>query len=231
MVEDPWKSGVTGDARFYLDLLTHDIKNLNQGVHGYLELMTMMPDTTKRQKRFLEEAISYVRMSSNLINSIELDSHTNGREPSIGLSKAINDARDYIVSLNSNMELEIIIDGLNSERTVRGNLLLVDVFLFLLDFMLKRCEEGKLRIDIRIRETLDNSVQIRLEGDFQPPERSAMVQLFSDSDTISGRKKGKLILCRSVIERFGGTINYFDPSTISGFRGGGFIVELREAEQ
>jgi len=228
MTDDIWKFGQKGDSRFYLDVLTHDIKNLNQGVYGYLELMSMMPDTTEKQRKFLDEALGYVRMSSNLINSIELDSQTIANDQCIGLSKAINDATEYFDSLNSNMDLSLIVEGLTSEITVQGNLLLVDVFLFLLDFMLKRCEGGRLRVNIRIKETLDNSAQVTLEGDFKPPERESISELFYESDPLTGRKRGKLVFCKSIVERFGGTVNYFEPSITSGLGGGGFTVVLKE---
>lgn len=231
MVDDLYKNGVNDEGKFYLDLITHDIKNLNQGVHGYLELMAMLPETTEKQKKFLEEALSYVKMSSNLINSIELDSRTNGKDHSIGLTQTLMDAKNYIESLNSIVELEIVMIGLTPDRIVRGNLLLVEVFLFLMDFMVKRCVRNKLKIGIRVKENLDNSVSIKLEGDFKAPDQRSVGSLFADKDPISGRKKGKLAICRSIVHRFGGTINYFEPSSSSSYNGGGFSVELREVDQ
>jgi light-regulated signal transduction histidine kinase (bacteriophytochrome) len=231
MVEDLLENHVNDEGKFYLDLITHDIKNLNQGVHGYLELMAMLPETTDKQKKFLEEALSYVKMSSNLIHSIELDSRTNGKEHSIGLSQTLTDAKNYIESLNTIIELEIVMVGLTPDRTVRGNLLLVELFLFLMDFMVKRCIKNKLKIGIRVKENLDNSVTIKLEGDFKAPDQSSVSSLFSDNDPISGRKKGKLALCRSIVQRFGGTINYFGPTPSSTYKGGGFNVELKEVGQ
>lgn len=231
MVEDLLENHVNDEGKFYLDLITHDIKNLNQGVHGYLELMAMLPETTDKQKKFLEEALSYVKMSSNLINSIELDSRTNGKEHSIGLNQTLMDAKNYIESLNTIIEIEIVMVGLTPDRTVRGNLLLVELFLFLMDFMVKRCIKNKLKIGIRVKENLDNTITIKLEGDFKAPDQSSHSSLFADNDPISGRKKGKLALCRSIVKRFGGTINYFEPSSSSTYKGGGFNVELREVGQ
>jgi hypothetical protein len=107
----------------------------------------------------------------------------------------------------------------------------VDVFLFLMDYMVKRCTRGKLRIGIRIKEKLDGSVSIRMEGDFKAPSPSSIKILFTDMDPVSGGKKGKLTLCRSIVQRFGGSIDYFSPQATSTYKGGGFNVELREANQ
>lgn len=56
---------------FYMDMLGHDILNSNQAVLGYLELILSTSDTDKAVRKYAEKAVSHVRTSTILIESIK----------------------------------------------------------------------------------------------------------------------------------------------------------------
>ncbi len=211
-----------------MDILTHDIKNLNQGVCGYLELMTMMPDTSETQRRFLEETLSYVRMSSQLIMSIETGAIEPDEDVTIRINEIINGAKERLITLNRAPEIDLQCEGFDKEELVMGNLLLVDLFLYIMDFMVKRSSGPSTIIKIKKLEKTKGYLKVSVSGNMQPLMEEEKRHLFS-TGTGSHTGRGKLLLCSSIAERFGGSVVFLTPEEASSITGE-FIVTLREAE-
>lgn len=214
------------DIRFYVDLLTHDIKNLNQGACGYLELMTMMSDTTDKQRRFLEEAISYVRMSSDLISSIETEANTSDPVQQISTDSILTDSICRLRSLNGAVDIDVRTSGFDISHDVKGNLLWIDHFTYLMDFIVKRARDDPVVIEISKVAEGNGSVLVSIKGNMQEIQGDDAKYLFTKGHgSDSGR--GKLILCRSIAERFGGKVKYL-PQSVSSKDTGEFLITLRE---
>ncbi|MEA3558424.1 MAG: hypothetical protein U9R75_04145 [Candidatus Thermoplasmatota archaeon] len=217
------------EARFYINLLTHDIKNLNQGACGYMELITMMPETTDAQKKLLEEALSYVRMSSNLIGGIEAEAKLEDGSNTISVTKIIEDSTDYLLSLNNTLDLDISKDGFDEDQMILGNILWIDLFLYLMDHMVKMSKGRSPRIKVRRMISHDNDVIVTIEGNVQAGFSKDAKYLFSGRPG-SDEGQGKLLLCRSIAERFGGKVIYRSPKS-GNEESGEFQVTMKGVEQ
>jgi hypothetical protein len=228
-LNDDGKQGQDEDGRFYLDLITHDLKNLNQGVYGYLELMEMLPETTDLQKRFLEEALSYVRMSSNLIRSLELEKTGNVVSRPQGLYKVMVESYQSITNVNRNIKLDLDTTGVTRGLKVNGSRLVTDMFTFLLDLMSRRARGGKLKVEATTDPPANGTVTMTLAGDFVPLNDTERANLF-ESGGGDETKKGKLALCVRIASIFGGKIDYEPPSLRSKWSGGCFKVTLPEVD-
>ncbi len=216
---------------FYLDLITHDLKNLNQGVFGYLELMEMLPETTDLQKRFLEEALSYVRMSSNLIRTMEVVEGNDAPSVPQGLYKVMVESYQSFSNVNRNAKIELDTSGITKGLKVNGSRLVVDMFIFLLDFMFRRARGGKLNVHAQTEPPMDGKVQLVLSGDFVPLSEKEHEGLFENGSGDKGTKKGKLVLCGRISKMFGGRIDYEPPVQGSRWTGGRFRITLLEVSQ
>ncbi len=216
---------------FYLDLITHDLKNLNQGVYGYLELMEMLPETTDLQKRFLEEALSYVRMSGNLIRTMEVVEGEKSPSAPQGLYKVMVESYQSFSNVNRNAKIEMDTSEVTKGLKVNGSRLVVDMFIFLLDFMFRKARGGKLKVHARTEAPVEGRVQLVLSGDFVPLPEKEREGLFDEVSGEKGTKKGKLVLCGRIARMFGGSIDYEPPVKGSRWTGGMFRITLAEVSQ
>jgi light-regulated signal transduction histidine kinase (bacteriophytochrome) len=225
---DLWKDGL--GSRSYLDLITHDLKNLNQGVFGYLELLEVLPETTDLQKRFLDEALSYVRMANNLIRSLEVEEKGQTSKSPQGLYKVIIESQQCISNVNRNVKLELDASEVTRGLKVDGSRLIVDMFIYVLDLMSRKARNGKLKVHASAASTGNGKVQVRLSGDLPPLSKAESEGLFDMASEKNGMKMGRLVLCRKIAQRFGGSIDYEPPGESSLHGGGSFVMTLPEVE-
>lgn len=54
----------------YMDLLSHDVLNLNQTVLSYIELMAASPDLDSKSKEHAKKAASQIRISTQIVESM-----------------------------------------------------------------------------------------------------------------------------------------------------------------
>jgi signal transduction histidine kinase len=57
-------------SEFYLDILTHDLSNINQGLLSHLELMKRKPKTVDSDNNHIENAIKQLKNGINLIDNV-----------------------------------------------------------------------------------------------------------------------------------------------------------------
>ena len=226
---DPWKD--ERGSRFYLDLITHDLKNLNQGVFGYLELMEMLPETTDLQKRFLEEALSYIRMANNLIRSMEVEEKGTAAVDPQGIYKVLVESQQSISNVNRNVELELDTSEVTRGLKVNGSRLIVDMFIYVLDLMTRRARNGRLKVKASTADPGNGKVQVRLTGDFVPLSKADQEGLFDMASEKNGMRMGKLVLSKKIAQRFGGNIHYGPPEAGSPWTGGSITITLSEVAE
>lgn len=58
-------------AELYLDLMGHDITNMNQALMGYLELMEVMWESGEIDKRLIDNSIEVINRSSKMIGDVK----------------------------------------------------------------------------------------------------------------------------------------------------------------
>ncbi len=60
-------------AELYVDLLTHDINNLNAGIAGYLQLVSERGDLKVKEKTYVQRSMDLLESSSHLIENSQED--------------------------------------------------------------------------------------------------------------------------------------------------------------
>ena len=58
-------------AELYVDLLTHDINNMNAGVSGYLQLVSKRGDLDVKEKTYVQKSLDLLESSSHLIENVK----------------------------------------------------------------------------------------------------------------------------------------------------------------
>ncbi|HEY3422922.1 MAG TPA: PAS domain S-box protein, partial [Methanocellaceae archaeon] len=58
-------------AELYVDIMAHDINNMNQAMMGYLEMAVDMPDISEAGKELIEKPLEIVGHSSKLIDNVK----------------------------------------------------------------------------------------------------------------------------------------------------------------
>jgi PAS domain S-box-containing protein len=59
------------EAELYLDLMSHDITNMNQALMGYLEIMDMMRETGEVDKALIDNSIEVINRSTRMISDVK----------------------------------------------------------------------------------------------------------------------------------------------------------------
>jgi hypothetical protein len=220
------KGGSEGSYAFYIDLLTHDITNINQGVMGYMELLSILPETTEQQRKYVSDSIGMLRMSMMLIDNVRKDFSSIERTKPVMLGKMLKEVTMSIREINPLRRIDVDIDGVPTDVKVIGSELLPDMFLQLMDFMVQRSIGPSQKFKFEVEPIRSGRIPIRIQcsGATLPEDFSRM--LFNTSSN-GGTAMGKLNICKRIAERIGGSVEYRLEPTQGGYSGGYYLVELK----
>ena len=138
-------------AEFYIDLMSHDINNVNQVTSGYLELLLKIPDFPPKPRKYAETALEHVRKSADIISNMKLLSTVQSGELEIGkidiypaFARAVETVKLHPgdIRINSNI--------IEDRYFIRGNELLSNVFSNILDNAVKFDRHDIVEIDVDI---------------------------------------------------------------------------------
>ena len=131
-------------AELYLDLMGHDINNLNQIAQGFLEMALDSPSLSPQEREFLEKPLEALHSSSQIIANVrKLQKAENGGFPlkTLDLCSILGELK---VRYSSIPERKVTInfepDGI---CRVPANDLLADVFSNILGNAIKHSDPGK----------------------------------------------------------------------------------------
>lgn len=225
-------------ADLYVDLMGHDIGNINQIVLGYLELAREMldPDDTKRE--FLDRSMEVLGRSSWLIQNVrKLQKLNMGDIPmeivdlGMALEKAKrehSDVRDKRVVISYAMEQGIM---------VMANALLPDVFSNLIDNAISQAKGRDVEIDISISLVYRGSgwyhrVDITDNGPGIADGHKSQVFSRRGPDVPGSEGSGiGLHMARLLVESYGGKIWVEDRVPGEPAQGSRFVVLLPRVKE
>jgi PAS domain S-box-containing protein len=222
-------------VELYIDLMGHDINNMNQMGMGYLEIALDTMVVNDDTKKLLIKPFEAMESSSRLIDNVKKLRRISAGDMGlqlVDLGKILND----VVKENGQAPgREVAIEYSAGENTfIYANELLKDVFVNLLNNSIKH-STGPLKISI-IQDTIEKAGKkyYRVILEDNGPGIPGEIQPIIFDRVERGRKKvgGKgigLYLVKALIDHFGGTITVEDR--ISGDRKNGsrFIVTLPAA--
>lgn len=229
-------------AELYLDLMGHDISNMNQITMGYLEMaIDIVKDggTINEDNLFLlEKPMETLRSNSRLISNVRKvrNEQAGAYKPEIiDVGKVLRDVRDEFSGITGRY-VEINIATRYSPR-VKANELLKDVFVNLVGNAIKHSDPGKaLTINIYARMALSKGkpyckVAIEDNGPGIPDDQKR--QLFDLMSLEKARTSGKglgLCLTDMLVRDFGGRLTVENRMPEDYRQGSRFVVMLPVAE-
>ncbi len=222
-------------ANLYLDIMGHDINNLNQMTLTSLELMENDRNLTPEQQSFIKKAIGSTRGSAGIIENVNKIQQISTEE----LHVEGVDIDDLIVRCiqesphPAEKKIEINYDR-HPGMIVTGTPLLKEVFCNLINNSIKY-SGPEVTIDITATGITDKEIkyyQITIADNGQGIPDLIKPRLFRRFERGTTKAHGKglgLYIVRMLVERFGGTVDVTDRVPGDYSKGTKFIVRLPAA--
>jgi len=234
------KEEKTKKFEYYLDLMMHDLLNLNQAVQGYLELVQSGEAQKEEAMHFVESAIDQVRSSTQLIEDVRKIVHLGliGDEllENTVVADMVRDAIDELGYIFPGRQIEVAFEDEAKEAIVRGTNILKDIVLNLLNNSVKFDKADSVKIDITLKrsEKPDNMVDIVIE-DRGPGLPDTLKTALSTDMNIDGKtRRGTgigLLLVSAAANRFGGKLILEDRVSGDYTKGAKVTVRLPEVQR
>lgn len=219
----------------YIDLMGHDISNMNQIGMGYLELALETIDVKDDRRQLLLKPLEAMGNSSRLIDNVKKLRRANEGDMSLyplDLGKVL---REVIAEHGESPAKEVAIEyNIAENAIVKANELLKDVFTNLVSNSIKH-SVGAVRISIKL-EPLDEGgkkhyrVTVEDNGPGIPDELKPIIfdRLLRGRNRAGGNGIG-LYLVKALVDKFGGNITLEDRVPGDRKQGTRFIVTLPAA--
>lgn len=227
-------NGFDEELPVFMDLVSHDILNINQTVLSAIELMMTSTQADDRAKRHARRAESQLRISTQIFESVKVLCVT--RKTGKMLSEPV-DLRAITSKVTSNVpnmfpdrRVRIDVEGEGDEAFVKGGGLVQHVLLNALVgvFQLDISDEAVIRLRVS-REAEGESpgwVVHMVDEEVEVPEALDFETMGTVSDDSRSRmvRVAGLVLARVMVEKLGGT---FQTAQLD--RGSEFRIKFTEA--
>jgi signal transduction histidine kinase len=222
-------------SEFYLDLMSHDIANLNTVILGSLDALVMDPGIKGERKELITSSFSAAKKSSNIIDSVRkiqlMQSEEEASLEEVALKDVLAEAVEKVRGFFPDREIQLYPPRRNV--VFLADEFITDAIFNLLSNAVKYTPSTKVRIDVEALER-GEEVLIRVidRGRGVPDEVKELIfQRFSRLENSSRGLGLGLHLVKSVVERYGGRIWVEDRVSGDHARGSVFCVALpRRAE-
>ncbi len=199
------------EVELYLDIMAHDINNLNQVGLGYLELLLNNEALDEKQRKYASKSLESVRGSIKLIENVNLLKHIKGKTKltEIDLNKVIIEAIDESsTSLHKKVDINYSPKpGLN----VYADSMIKEIPVNLIGNSIKYSGET-VEIRITVEEITSNGrefykICVEDNGDGVPDEKKQTIFQRFERGTKKAHGKGLgLYIVKMLVEKYGGEI-------------------------
>jgi PAS domain S-box-containing protein len=219
-------------AELYLDLLGHDINNMNQVGMGYLELLESSTSMSLSDKALVDKSMEALRNSSNLIKNVrKLQSISNHELKYKGLDAC--ELLEEVKSEHSNMpDRQVAINlSLYCDCVVNANELLKDVFRNIVGNAIRH-SSGPVTIDIKSFNAYEEGrkyCKVTIEDNGPGIPDAIKNKLFTRLQRGITKAEGKglgLYLSKCLVEDYGGRMWVEDRVPGDHTKGSRFVVML-----
>lgn len=231
------------EAELYVDLMGHDINNMNQSAIGYLEMALEKLETFKKlgedDRLFLEKPVQAIANSSKLIGNVKKLQ----RLLTEGVKTKPVDLQEIYAELKTlsyytdDRDVTLNIPNVPHYQ-VEANELLKDVFINLITNAIKHSYEDKpVTIDVRVEPETEGGRRyykcvVEDNGPGVPDGlKDKLFYRFQRGDTMAHGKGLGLFLVRTLVEGYGGRVWVEDRVPGDHTKGARFVVRLPAAEK
>lgn len=212
-------------AELYLDLLTHDINNLNTVAIGYLQLLQQR-DLDEAVAKLVRRPLEALQSSSELITSISAVQRAGeGARQEVALGPLLQAVRSE-VPVPAGREVRIMLEGVD-DLVIASAGLIREAFFNLVDNTVRH-SDGPVNVWIKGRK-VDGRAVVAVEDDGPGIPDELKAKLFVRRSRGRSRTSGHglgLFLVRSLVEGHGGTVRVEDRVPGDHTKGTRFVVEL-----
>jgi PAS domain S-box-containing protein len=224
------------EAELLLDLVCHDINNMNQSLLGYLELALWSLNTDSTAYGYIEKCMAMVEGNAGLLRNVQKLQliSTGARTLEItDLGTVLAEAVEQSIT-GRGKEVEINIDR-ECEYKVMANALLKDAIINILSNAIKHTTRPPV-IDVRVTKVAGEEMDLCLvtvddNGPGIPDEmKRRLFNRFEHGSTPASGKGLGLYLVRKLIEGYGGRVWVEDRVPGDHSQGSRFVIALPLAD-
>jgi PAS domain S-box-containing protein len=225
-------------VEFLLDIMTHDMTNINQEILSTLELLSFDPGLRPDLKTLINESMAELERSSMIISNVKKISIVESGEK-VAEERDLGDAiyRASLRSRASHPQKKLkLVNGVKLHTYfIKSNAFLVDVFYELFSNSMRFDEKDEVIVEVTaspIRHTPFLRVEVSDYGRGIPDtEKDAIFNKeIQRKDSIKGLGLG-LTLVKRIVESFGGYIRVEDRVQLEPDKGAKFVLLLRYSEE
>ncbi|HHD15805.1 MAG TPA: HAMP domain-containing histidine kinase, partial [Euryarchaeota archaeon] len=222
-------------AEFYLDLMSHDITNIHQGIYSWVQVMNLKKGSGIDIDTDITPIEDLVKRSIKLVRNVQLLSRLRNTDPElkrIDLSAVLKECEKGIKSIFHNADLKI--NSRYPERPVNimAEPLISEVFTNILHNAVKFQPDDRAVIEISLTSSPEGLavVQIADHGPGIPDEIKP--QIFDRFRRKEHRYHAGigLSLVKELVDRYHGTVEVMDRVKKHSSRGTCFIVKFPLAD-
>jgi PAS domain S-box-containing protein len=224
-------------AELYLDLFGHDIRNINQGIMSYLELILMRQGLNPDEAEYIKSVLEQATRINDLVAKVQRLTQIRVKEiepENVDAQKMISGALDYVIAKYPDRTVEVKTHEGCSIHVVRGSNLLMDVFTSILDNAIRFNRNDTVEVDISCLLT-DDGKHLRFMFDDRGPgiPDEMKVKVFRRLDQPEGGARGSglgLTVVGEIVKQVGGKVWVEDRVPGETKEGSRFVVELPVGE-
>lgn len=220
-------------AELYLDLFGHDIRNINQGIMSYLELMLMRPGLSPEEADYLRSVLEQATRINDLVAKVQRLTQLRARPiraEDVDAMPLIHAAIDYVVAKYPERDVQIRTSTECYDHTVRGSKMLTDVFISILDNAVRFNRNETVEVDINCHPSKDGgSIQFAFNDRGPGVVDDMKDRVFMRLEQPEGEVKGSglgLTVVWEIVRQLGGRVWVEDRVIGDPSRGSRFLVEL-----
>jgi signal transduction histidine kinase len=219
-------------AELYVDIMGHDISNMNQAIMGYLEIASEIVPADNGEKEYIARSIELVKNSSRLIDNVKKLQRINAGEvpaQKVDLGQLLSQVTGKY-SATGDRDISINYSPPTGYMVMANNLI-KDVFANIIDNAIKH-SRGPLKVNIKLDRTHADSqdyyrVAIEDNGPGLTDEMKKKLSREIEINEIKAKRRGLgLYLVKTLVGRIGGKMWIEDRVAGDYAKGSKFIVML-----
>ena len=223
------------EAEFYVDLMSHDIRNFNQITMGYIELLQLAESLSGSELAYLEKAQKGVVGSNKLIDNIKkirlIRQFAGKKQEKTDLNAILAQDADDVQKASPAVKVRMEFNA-KEKHTVMADEYIHEIFRHIMDNAAKYDTHPEKLIEVAVKPaSFDDkdywSVRIADHGPGVPEDKKKSI-FERMTQTTKGAGVG-LSIVRVIVDKYGGFIHVEDRVKGDPSKGSVFIVDLPKA--